>query len=159
MSEQDILGPQLQESNDSTLNWVVTITSIAFVLGVLFSYFISRSITRPINRVVEIANLLSKGDLTIEIEKGSKDEIGQLFDALQHTVTNLKNVVGQISGASIEVSSSAEQLSVITEQSSLGAQNQKSEIEQVATAMVEMATTVQNVAGQCRKCCCSHNRC
>ena len=147
MSEQDILGPKLQESNDTTLNWVVTITSIAFTLGILFSYFISRSITRPINRVVEIANLLAEGDLTVEIEKGSKDEIGQLFNALQHTVTNLKDVVGQISGASIEVSSSAEQLSVITEQSSLGAQNQKLEIEQVATAMIEMATTVQNVAG------------
>lgn len=146
MSEQDILGPQLQKHNDTTLNWVFVITSAAFVLGILFSYFISRSITRPINRVVLIADSLAKGDLTVDIEKGSKDEIGQLFNALQHTVSNLKTVVGDISGASIEVSSSAEQLSVVTEQSSLGAQNQKAEIEQVATAMVEMATTVQNVA-------------
>jgi len=146
MSEQDILGPQLQKHNDTTLNWVFVITAAAFALGILFSYFIARSITRPINRVVQIADSLAKGDLTVDIEKGSKDEIGQLFNALQHTVSNLKTVVGDISGASIEVSSSAEQLSVVTEQSSLGAQNQKAEIEQVATAMVEMATTVQNVA-------------
>lgn len=146
MSEQDILGPQLQKHNDTTLNWVFVITAAAFALGILFSYFIARSITRPINRVVQIADSLAKGDLTIDIEKGSKDEIGQLFNALHHTVSNLKAVVGDISGASIEVSSSAEQLSVVTEQSSLGAQNQKAEIEQVATAMVEMATTVQNVA-------------
>jgi methyl-accepting chemotaxis protein len=146
MSEQDILGPQLQKSNDVTLNWVITITCAAFVLGILFSYFIARSITRPINRVVDIANSLAHGDLTVEIETGSKDEIGQVFNALNNTVGNLKSVVGQISGASIEVSSSAEQLSVVTEQSSLGAKNQKQEIEQVATAMVEMATTVQQVA-------------
>ena len=146
MSEQDKLGPLLQKNNDSTLNWVITITCLAFILGVAFSYFIARSITRPINRVVDIAKSLSTGDLTIEIESGSKDEIGQVFQALNNTVTNLRNVVGDISGASIEVSSSAEQLSVVTEQSSLGAQSQKMEIEQVATAMVEMATTVQQVA-------------
>ena len=146
MAEQDVLGPQLQQSNNITLNWVITITFTAFLLGIIFSYYIARSITRPINRVVGIANSLANGDLTVEIESGSKDEIGQVFNALNNTVGNLRDIVGQISGASIEVSSSAEQLSVVTEQSSLGSQNQKQEIEQVATAMVEMATTVQQVA-------------
>jgi len=146
MSEQDRLGPKLQESNDTTLTLVLTITLAALLLGIIFSYFISRSITRPINRVVVIANQLAKGDLTITVEQGAKDEVGQLFNALGNTVTNLRSVVGQISGASQEVASSAQQLSVVTEQSSLGAQEQKSEAEQVATAMVEMTATVGDVA-------------
>jgi methyl-accepting chemotaxis protein len=146
MSEQDKLGPKLQESNNTTLTLVLTITLAALFLGIIFSYFISLSITRPINRVVDIANQLAKGDLTITVEQGAKDEVGQLFNALGNTVTNLRAVVGQISGASQEVASSAQQLSVVTEQSSLGAQEQKSETEQVATAMVEMTATVGDVA-------------
>jgi len=146
MSEQDKLGPKLQSSNNTTVTLVLTITLAALLLGIIFSYFISRSITRPINRVVVIANQLAKGDLTITVEQGAKDEIGQLFTALGNTVTNLRAIVGQISGASQEVASSAQQLSVVTEQSSLGAQEQKSETEQVATAMVEMTATVSDVA-------------
>ena len=146
MSEQDKLGPKLQRSNNKTSTLVLTISFIALVLGVVFSYFIARSITRPINRVVLIANQLARGDLTVDIEQGAKDEIGQLFNALRNTVDNLRTVVGQISGASQEVASSAEQLSVVTEQNSLGVQKQKSETEQVASAMVEMTATVGDVA-------------
>jgi len=146
MSDQDKLGPKLQESNNTTSTLVLTISLAALLLGIIFSYFISLSITRPINRVVDIAKQLAKGDLTITVEQGAKDEVGQLFNALGDTVTNLRNVVSQISGASQEVASSAQQLSVVTEQSSLGAQEQKSETEQVATAMVEMTATVADVA-------------
>lgn len=146
MSDQDGLGPRLEASNDKTLNLIGIKTLLALILGILCSYFISRSITRPINRVVDIANKLAQGDLTQKVEQGAKDEIGQLFNALGNTVNKLKDIVGQISGASNEVSSSAEQLSVVTEQSSLGAKDQKSETIQVATAMVEMAATVQDVA-------------
>jgi len=146
MSEQDALGPSLEASNQTTLNLISIKTVLALIISILCSYFIARSITRPINRVVDIANKLAKGDLTLKVEQGSKDEIGQLFNALGNTVNKLRDIVGQISGASIEVSTSAAQLSVVTEQSSLGAKDQKSETVQVATAMVEMAATVQDVA-------------
>jgi len=146
MSEQDALGPSLEASNQTTLNLISIKTILALIISIFCSYFIARSITRPINRVVDIANKLAQGDLTLKIEQGSKDEIGQLFNALGNTVNKLRDIVGQISGASIEVSSSAAQLSVVTEQSSLGAKDQKSETVQVATAMVEMAATVQDVA-------------
>jgi methyl-accepting chemotaxis protein len=146
MSDQDKLGPVLQKSNNTTTTLVIIISLAALALGIIFSYFIARSITRPINRIVNIANQLAHGDLTIEIERGAKDEVGQIFNALNNTATNLRTVVSQISGASLEVASSAEQLSVVTEQNSQGAQNQKLETAQVATAMVEMTATVSDVA-------------
>ena len=146
MSDQDKLGPVLQKSNNTTITLVITISLVALALGIIFSYLIARSITRPINRIVKIANQLAHGDLTIEIEPGAKDEVGQIFNALSNTVQNLKSVVSQISGASLEVASSAEQLSVVTEQNSQGAQSQKLETAQVSTAMAEMTATVSDVA-------------
>ena len=58
-------------------------------------------------------------------------------------VKKLNVTVGQIWGAIINISSFFEQLSIVTEQSSLGEKEQKSETVQITTAMVEIAATAQ----------------
>ncbi|MHB1334275.1 MAG: MCP four helix bundle domain-containing protein, partial [Sulfuriferula sp.] len=59
------------------------LTGLALLLGGLAAWLITRSITRPINRAVKIAQTVAGGDLTSQIEVTSKDETGQLLQALK----------------------------------------------------------------------------
>ncbi|MGA1826325.1 MAG: ATP-binding protein [bacterium] len=65
---------------------------IATLLGVILSYFLIRSITMPINKLIQATMKIKEGDLTIRADIHSTDEIGQLAEAFNNMVENLKNV-------------------------------------------------------------------
>lgn len=65
---------------------------------------------------------------------------------IQSMGDTLRELIGGIRDSATQISSAAEELSVVTEQTSTGAQKQMAETDQVATAMHEMAATVQEVA-------------
>ncbi|WP_419177355.1 methyl-accepting chemotaxis protein [Pseudomonas syringae] len=65
---------------------------------------------------------------------------------MQDMAQNLNTLVQGIGGGVTRISMSAEKLSSMSEQTSAGVRQQKIEVDQVATAMHEMASTVQEVA-------------
>ncbi|MCP4105572.1 MAG: HAMP domain-containing protein [Desulfobacteraceae bacterium] len=54
----------------------------AFVTGISFAFAITWAVARPVNRIVKIANEISKGELKKEIDIRQKDDIGGLANAL-----------------------------------------------------------------------------
>lgn len=146
MAEQDVLGSDIKVNTNSSINLTLLLSFVAIVIGAIAAYLLTISITRPISLAVSAANQLAKGDLTIELTHSSQDETGQLIASIQSTATNLKNIMATISGASIELASASQELAVVTEQSSQGVANQRIETDLVATAMNEMAATVNDVA-------------
>ncbi|MBS1187267.1 MAG: chemotaxis protein, partial [Burkholderiaceae bacterium] len=63
---------------------LLAMTAIAFVLGIMVALFATRSITRPLDEAVKVAETVASGDLTARIEVRSKDETGQLMQALKN---------------------------------------------------------------------------
>ncbi len=53
-----------------------------FVVVVLIAYLASRAIVTPIRKLTDAANRISVGELGVEIENKSKDEIGDLAEAI-----------------------------------------------------------------------------
>ncbi|MDJ0622891.1 MAG: cache and HAMP domain-containing protein [Desulfocapsaceae bacterium] len=53
-----------------------------FVVIILIAFFSSRAIVTPIRNLTDAANRISVGDLDVEISTKSKDEIGDLADAI-----------------------------------------------------------------------------
>jgi methyl-accepting chemotaxis protein len=53
-----------------------------FVIVVLIAYVASRAIVTPIRKLTDAANRISVGELGVEIENKSKDEIGDLAEAI-----------------------------------------------------------------------------
>ena len=54
---------------------IVILGLIAALLTILFAWFITRSITRPVSEALHAATALAEGDLTVRIESDSKDEV------------------------------------------------------------------------------------
>ena len=67
--------------------------AIGVLLGIALGYVISRSVTRPLDTAVRAANRLAEGDLAIDIEVTSKDETGQLLQAVKDMVAKLTQVI------------------------------------------------------------------
>lgn len=101
---------------------------------------------KRLKRISEIANAISQNDISHECQMVSHDMIGEIIDAFNHMTINLRDMIGQISGATTQLAAAAEETSTITDETSRGVQAQQSEIDSIASAMGEMTSTVQEVA-------------
>lgn len=101
---------------------------------------------KRLQRISEIAVSISQNDISQNCEMQSNDMIGEIIDAFNQMADNLRNVMGQISGATAQLAAAAEETSTITDETSLGVHAQQTEIDSIASAMDEMTSTVQEVA-------------
>jgi methyl-accepting chemotaxis protein len=124
----------------------IVITTIALLLGALISFLITRSITRPLFATVDVTNRVAGGDLTVAIEAGGKDEIGQLLAALKNMVERLKEVVADVKSAADNVGAGSQQLSSGAEEMSQGASEQASAAEEASSSMEQMASNIKQNA-------------
>ncbi|MGU5673335.1 HAMP domain-containing methyl-accepting chemotaxis protein [Aeromonas caviae] len=134
------------ETKQSSTMLMLIIGAASVVFGVFAAITITRRIAGPLHEIAELAKAIAGGDLTQTIKVGRKDEIGTLQEAISHMTEALKELIGNVAAGISELSSSATQLSAVTEQNTSGMNKQNQEVEQVAAAMNEMTTTVHDVA-------------
>ncbi|PYD85918.1 hypothetical protein DNF23_46495 [Pseudomonas syringae pv. pisi] len=123
----------------------------ALLLGGVFAWLLTRSITRPLRQAVHAAEQVAAGDLTVEIDTKATDETGALLRALGHMNTSLSKIVDEvrsgtqtISGASSEIAAGSFDLSSRTEQ-------QAAALEETAASMEELTGTVRQNADNARQ--------
>jgi methyl-accepting chemotaxis protein len=114
------------------------------LLGVVLGLVIARSVSRPIGKAVQAANQLADGDLSVQIEVTSKDEVGQLLQAMQHMVARLSQVVAEVNsgaqslaGASEEVSATAQSLSQASSEQAAGVEETSASLEQMTSSIAQ----------------------
>jgi methyl-accepting chemotaxis protein len=84
----------------------IVLGAMALVLGVLVTIFITRSIVRPLGLAVDTARAMAVGDLTMQIDRTSKDETGQLLAAMKQMVSANQQVAAiarEIAGGDLTV--------------------------------------------------------
>ncbi|MBD8600461.1 methyl-accepting chemotaxis protein [Pseudomonas sp. W2Oct36] len=132
---------------DTQVTWILIIGSlIAVVCAIALGLIVTRMITRPIYQSVASATRVAAGDLSQPIHVGGQDETGQLLKALSTMQGSLKGTVQQIATASDQLASAAEELTMVTDDSTRGLMRQNDEIQQAATAVNEMTAAVEEVA-------------
>ncbi|MFT7772820.1 methyl-accepting chemotaxis protein [Roseateles sp.] len=114
------------------------------LLGVALGWFISRSVSRPIREVVDVANRLAEGDMTVKIESKTRDEVGQLLSAMQHMTQRLTQVVAEVNagaealaGASEEVSATAQSLAQAASEQAAGVEETSASLEQMTASIAQ----------------------
>ena len=76
-------GVHAVELASSSRTLVITLASVAFVLAALFALWLTRSITRPVNQVVDAAKKMAAGDFDFTLKSDAKDEMGQVVQAVE----------------------------------------------------------------------------
>lgn len=116
----------------------------------LISYFIiasiTRSITHPMQRAVQMASAIAQGDLTQHIEITSKDEIGQMMNALKGMNESLAGIVSNVRGATDLITTGAMEIAAGSSDLSQRTEEQASGLEETASTMEELTSTVKQNA-------------
>ena len=93
------LVDERRKSDDSAANWTIGVslisTLLALSLGVAIAYRTAKSITHPLNDLMNVARGIGNtGDLEHNIDLNRDDEIGELARTFHKMVTYLKEMAG-----------------------------------------------------------------
>lgn len=91
---------------------------------------------------VDVAKLVSKGDLTMDFS-AMKNKGGDLDQALEEMVNNLRDIASAIYNGAENVSAASQQVASASQQMSQGAQEQASASEEVSSSMEQMVANIQ----------------
>jgi len=119
--------------------------------GIVFAWFLTKSITAPLIDAVAIAQRVAAGELDSNVKVMGKDEISDLLLALKEMDDSLVKIVSEvrdgteaIATASAEIASGNADLSSRTE-------SQASSLEETASSMEELTDTVKQNAENARQ--------
>ncbi|HHO67407.1 MAG TPA: methyl-accepting chemotaxis protein [Gammaproteobacteria bacterium] len=115
-------------------------------IGVINYWLVKVILLRRLEKIAEVATAIGQNDMTRSCVIESDDVVGDIIGAFNTMAGNLRRVIGQIGGSTAQLAAAAEQTSAVNEEMSRGVRQQQAEIDSVADAMSEMATTVQDVA-------------
>jgi|GEM_PF-560665 len=156
---------EMASTNSTAKTTIIIISIVAIVTGLGIGIYISRAITKPMDAMLQAANKVAAGDLTVQLVNDSKDEVGQLSNAIQTMANSLKGVLGKVQQSALNVSSTAQELSASSEEMkastdqissttqdiATGVSSQASKMAEISRAMKEMSESVQQVAGNSQK--------
>ncbi|MFT8313744.1 MAG: methyl-accepting chemotaxis protein [Clostridium sp.] len=118
---------------------------IAFIATAILSlaiYFAASHLIKPLIHLNKFAEVVSTGDLSGSIEIKSKDEIGSLARAFNHTIEALRNIVGDISTEATKVNNLSSNLAISCDDSSKVTEEVAKAIQVVAENTTEQSRQV-----------------
>ena len=136
--------------NDLVL-WIGAVALLLLFVSYLIGRYLARAISAPIIAGVRFAESVAEGDLSQQMSSHSKDETGQLAEALNAMVAKLCTVVDEVRGASDQVASGSQQLSGSSQQMSEGATEQAAAAEEASSSMEQMAANIRQNADNARQ--------
>lgn len=83
----------LEEALWQTIIELGSISLLVLLIGVLFSFWLSKMITVPLSELVSITKSVAEGDYNVSFEYDSSDEIGTLAGSYANMLDNLKEVI------------------------------------------------------------------
>jgi len=129
-------------------NWLaITIASAVIAAVASMGLILTRKLVNSLKEAVKIAQTVAAGDLTYNIVITSKDETGQLLQALKEMNDSLVLIVGQVRTGTDTIATASGQIASGNLDLSSRTEQQASSLEETASSMEELTSTVkQNAA-------------
>ncbi|WP_420474734.1 methyl-accepting chemotaxis protein [Noviherbaspirillum sp. ST9] len=121
------------------------------LIGVALAVWLIRSITRPINHAVEIAEAVAAGDLTHSVHIEANDETARLLNALTEMQTRLTAIVAGVREGTDSINTASREIAVGNNDLSARTEDQAASLEETASSMEELTSTVKQNADNSRQ--------
>jgi methyl-accepting chemotaxis protein len=115
----------------------------ALLLGGLAGWLLTRSIVAPLQDAVRLAERVARGDLSASIRHARGDEIGRLFDALNHMTGGVSATVVKVLDSARMIDDASADLAAGNLDLSRRTEHQASSLHATVEAMVELTEAVQ----------------
>ncbi len=140
-AEEESLKERDKQAKDTEENaHRILLLGTVVVVGtcLLVAYSLAGTITKPVKNAMELAQSISQGDLTKEVDVRSRDEFGRLCEALNIMAKNLRTQTGQVREGVIVLSQAAAEITTTVSQV-------VETIVQTYSAVSETSTTVEEM--------------
>ena len=149
----------------NSINKILLVTFLSILIGALLVFVILNLYRKPIYELLEAADRISEGDLSVEIKGDSRSEISQLSLAFKSMVENLRSLIKEIQESSLHLSTLSEEMSASSEEVasasrkisdtaaeiSNGTELQSTKIVDITHAMHDMTHNIQEIAENTQK--------
>ncbi|MFZ4528641.1 MAG: methyl-accepting chemotaxis protein [Undibacterium curvum] len=129
---------------NSSRNWILVVLALNVAIGMTLAYWIARIVATPLQHAVKLAKTVAAGDLTSRIESHSKDETGQLLDALKEMNASLLTVVSQVRSGTDTIAIASSEIATGNMDLSSRTESQAGSLEETASSMEELTSTVKH---------------
>lgn len=148
------VAKQEYEEEQERYGIVFAITIAAVIAGILLAtligWWLVRAISGPIQAAVRLARSVAQGDLTQGIQVRSRDEVGQLMQALKDMAESLVGIIGQVRASADTIATASGQIASGNSDLSSRTEEQASSLAETAASMEEMTATVRQNAENAR---------
>ena len=152
LSEADLTRQELRRAYERQRTFQIGLSAAIVVVLALLGLLIYRSIRQPLEHLQGVMDdVASNSDLRLRAEFEGDNELSHIASSFNKMLAQMQSLVGHISGATTQLAAAAEEMSSISSHSSQTINSQRAEVEQVAAAMNEMVSTVQEVAGSAER--------
>ena len=143
MLEDEALAQQLSASL-KRLVWILL--AVGIVICIVMGVLITRAITVPIQKAVQMIQSVQQGDLNQHLDIQQKDEIGVMAASLNKMAEGLRDMVRDISSGVATLNGTSSELSGLSEDMSASAEETTGRAQTVAAAAEEMSVNMDSVA-------------
>ena len=143
------LDSQLQQRLAQNRMHMVLQASALSVVFVLIFYLYGgfyASTRTTLKSLGAMMDRVAAGDMTVNFKASSRDELGELGEVFNGTVKKIHDLIERVGHTVGEVERQAGQVESVSAQSNQAVAGQRTQIEQVATAMNQMSATSLEVA-------------
>ena len=139
----DAVLANAQDAQASAVTMTIVIAIIASLIAVGLGFFLSQAISKGVGAMLKAAEGIAEGDLDQHVNVKSKDEIGDMANAFNRMIANLRQLVSQVQTNAEGLAGSSEQLSTAAEQAGRATQGIAATSQQVAKGAGEQSQRVQ----------------
>jgi methyl-accepting chemotaxis protein len=142
LTELDSLLSARAQAEAARIGLTLGVVLLALGLGAAVAIGIARNTSAAMQRAVEAAEALARGDLSSRGTSDQRDEAGRLLRAMAAATEQLRHTIGGIRDASQSVATASGQIAQGNLDLSARTENQASSLQQTASSMEEMSATV-----------------
>ncbi len=148
------IAKETSDANTAMANKAIWIMTIIIAIGAAFGVFIgvvlTRAVTQPLARFNEVLGAVAEGDLSIQSDIKSKDELGAMSDILNTTITQLREAMLQVQESALAISTASGEISMGNQDLSRRTEEQAASLEETASSMEQITSNVNQTADNAR---------
>jgi methyl-accepting chemotaxis protein len=129
----------------------VSMLLLVLAAGVIAYFLIAKMVTRPLTRMVSVANAVAAGDLRSRIDPSGKDELAQVMRALGEMNSGLAHLIGEVRDAAGAIATGAGQIDQTTGRLAERFTDQATGLDHTASTMEHLTATVGRNAEHARR--------
>jgi methyl-accepting chemotaxis protein-1 (serine sensor receptor) len=126
--------------------WMIGACLFAVGFAAFCSWLLTRAVTQPLARAVQIAQRVAAGDLTSQIEVRRRDETGLLLEALKTMNDGLVDIVGSVRRSSDSIATGSAQIAAGNADLSQRTEMQAASLQRTSASMEQINVLVKNNA-------------